>query len=932
MSKIIFVLVSLLWIGGCKNKIIEIPFPAEEVRISPSTRATQFSNPKKLIWTDQANGVRPLIRKFEFDKLPVKIYDSTGFLKFTKPPQQVHFDLDSLPTRPFNFYALPSKPLKFHTQILEQPKQIKTAHPHIVNSASGLTYEFGDPLVGTHITCVFKDRTGLLWITNEQGLYRYDGEIMSLIISGALVPNVFSMLEDRLGKIWIGTQGNGIIILDTKAGIFKQISTAEGLANDAVARMVIDQTGRFWITESSRNSVAGIDIIDADSLIIRHISKNEGLFSENVTGIVRDSSNNIWIGNLQGGVNIINLKNSTIKSLNHSNGLNTNSISSLLVDKKNRVWLAGMNAEINMVDLQQRSATQYYRDPKLAHVMIWGLMEDNKGNIWTETYGLRVPGKGIFVIDPLNSRFKNIGSSDAISSLNVESIIEDGLGQVWVGTLNGLNMFNKAGKNIEHLGKSEITSLVEDSKGLIWICTSARGIEILDRATGLVRTFDVKHGLANDSLENIIEQNGELLITSNGGLDIIDSARKTIRHFGKKQGLGSDLIETAFKDTSGRIWLCSIGSTIGLDILNEKRGTVEHIEFEDELKQAVIFDIKQDRLGRIWFVTNISFTGIIDPTNKTFRQLINAKEADRRSDMELLLDEEGKMWIGSSQGIYIVSAAQDSLRRISTREGLLSNEIFSLNEYAGRIYAGTRSGLSIITPFSVSSPQWKIESYGNAEGIRKLVNTISANSISKKGNFLWGDMGITFLNNLRNEKIFPPVYISGIDIFNQSQNFIDKNWSGVNEADTIWTSKKDSFYFKRGMPSDIIHSFPQNAKWDSVVEPYNLPVNLQLPYDNNYLQFHYVQAGLGSQDTTLYQYILEGADKKWSDITNNTYSQNYLNLPPGDYIFKVSARGKSGQWATPAAFSFSVMPPWWQTWWAYTIFGLLFRRCNCRNC
>jgi signal transduction histidine kinase/ligand-binding sensor domain-containing protein len=925
MVKILFAVAFLLWLGSCKNKVVEIPFPNEQQSFSPPGKPAQFSEAKKLDWTEKAVGVQPIIKKLALDKLPQSVYDSSGFLEISKPPQHVHFDLDSLPTRPFNLYALPTKPLKYHIQILEQPKLIKTTNPHIVNSVLGLAYEFGDPLMGTHITCTIKDRDGLLWIANERGLYRYDGETISLIISGPLVPNVYSMLEDNKGKIWIGTQGNGILILDKREGIFKQVSLPEGLASDAVGRMAIDPQGRYWITEASRRTLNGVNIIDVDSLTIRHMSKDNGLSSNNVSGITVDNQNNIWIGNLFGGVDIINIKNYTIKNLSKSNGLNTNSISSLLVDRKKRIWLAGMNAEVNMLDLQNQSATQYYTDTNLRRVMIWGLMEDKKGSIWMETFGNGVPGKGIFIIDPENERFRNIRVSSGLSNSDVESITEDNLGQVWAGTVEGLNMFNKDGNSIEHIGKSETTSLVTDSKGLTWIGTSSKGIEILDRATGLIRSFTTKYGLVNDSLEYINEKNGEIFICSNGGLDIIDSARKTIRHYGRRQGFTNDLVANFMLDVNGRIWVGNNNGFDGFDLLDEKKGTIEHINIPQGPKQIPgISDFKSDRQGMIWVAFNSGAVGIIDPVNKTIKYLLNAKVTTDALDMELLPDESGNLWIGMNGGISVVNAKRDSVFGISTRQGLISNEVISLNQYAGRIYAGTRNGLSVIYPQdSGSQKSWRIESFGGAEGLRKLARTIESDYISKNGDFIWGDMGLTIMNNSRYEKIIPPVYITGIDIFNQAQNFINKRWSDLNETDTIWTSKRDNFDFKIKLPSEITRSFPANAKWDSVTEPYNLPVNLKLPYDNNYLQFHFVQADLGSRDTTQYQYILEGADKKWSEITNNSFSQNYLNLPSGVYIFKVSARSKNAQWATPSSFSFSVMPPWWQTWWAYTIFGLL---------
>jgi signal transduction histidine kinase len=74
-----------------------------------------------------------------------------------------------------------------------------------------------------------------------------------------------------------------------------------------------------------------------------------------------------------------------------------------------------------------------------------------------------------------------------------------------------------------------------------------------------------------------------------------------------------------------------------------------------------------------------------------------------------------------------------------------------------------------------------------------------------------------------------------------------------------------------------------------------------------------VQQNLFNPDTVWYSYILEGIDKKWSDKTFNTASQNYLNLPTGNYTFKVVSFS-NGTWSKPAELSFSIMPPWWETW------------------
>ncbi len=137
----------------------------------------------------------------------------------------------------------------------------------------------------------------------------------------------------------------------------------------------------------------------------------------------------------------------------------------------------------------------------------------------------------------------------------------------------------------------------------------------------------------------------------------------------------------------------------------------------------------------------------------------------------------------------------------------------------------------------------------------------------------------------------------------------------------MWTA--DSFYVRDQTPANAGFSGKYGLHWDRVAGPYNLPQNLNIPYNQNYIQFHFAEANLGRQDSAFYCYILQGIDKQWSAVTNNTVTENYLNLPPGTYTFKVRSKGLNGEWGAPASFNFTITPPWWKTWWAYTLYVLV---------
>ena len=91
--------------------------------------------------------------------------------------------------------------------------------------------------------------------------------------------------------------------------------------------------------------------------------------------------------------------------------------------------------------------------------------------------------------------------------------------------------------------------------------------------------------------------------------------------------------------------------------------------------------------------------------------------------------------------------------------------------------------------------------------------------------------------------------------------------------------------------------------------------NSRLPYYLNNIAFEYIGICLSNPQKVRYQFKLEGFDKTWSPVTNET-SARYPNLSPGKYSFKVIACNNEGLWnKEPATFSFIISPPVWKTWW-----------------
>lgn len=112
---------------------------------------------------------------------------------------------------------------------------------------------------------------------------------------------------------------------------------------------------------------------------------------------------------------------------------------------------------------------------------------------------------------------------------------------------------------------------------------------------------------------------------------------------------------------------------------------------------------------------------------------------------------------------------------------------------------------------------------------------------------------------------------------------------------------------------------------DSVVFHGYGPMPVQrLPYNANTIQFDFALPAYDASAENLYQTCLEGFDRKWSNWSVQT-QRNYTNLPEGQYRFRVKAQNIYAQLSEEAVYTFSILPPWYRTWWAflgYTLFTL----------
>ena len=941
----LLIVIALLFHGCTLNSI---PFPPNEIKLKqPEGSIIEFSNPEKLNISDSFGKVNLKAQNLNLSKLPLPKTDEPD-LNFSLEKSSVDdsFRYSELPDSEFNYDGLKSKPLIFSISKLDPPITVKAGPPQIGDEKSTLTYKLGERerLEGNNVTCTFKDRSGFLWIATEEGLYRYDGENLLLFFKLSFPTLIHNILEDHEGNIWFTEQDNygiydsQIFILDLKSALIEHLENYIPMEDRFYLAIFIDKQDRVWISEISGQ----IDIIDKKRTFIRYFDAandtatslpSPSSFSKllmsrkTVFGISQDDSDNIWMKTVREGMMIIDIKNRKIRFLKTAHFLqpDADSISNLIRTARyfrtqslkinnNRLWmLTQLPGELIEIDIQ-KGTVQYFSDNnKQRNTFLTAIFIDKQGTLWTSSISnvKNQMSTSITLLFPNSGRTKFI-SSNFPEKTFISTFTQDNLGQVWIGTSNGLYMVNRNGIKTEHIGNEMINAFAEDSNGRFWIALERvnSSIQIIDPDTKELKVFKNHDGLRGDSVNNIVSDGSNVAILSNKGIDLIDVIHGTIGKV-EIQNFNSTTISYLVKDKAGRLWLSDDTSLNILDLRNGK--------FYKNITQGIkanirITNIRIDQDGLIWISDYVGLIYVIDPFKNTIKFILNALPELTDGGFKLLLpDKFGSMWIGTGSNIYVVNKMRDSILRFSAQEALNSQFIYSINEYDSNIYVGTNYGVRIIKPPTLTKKVWQVQSESNMYGYNNDISALNSTIVVKNSQFLFVNKGITVVNKALENAIPPKTYISGIDVFNKPIYF----------ANNEKKYKIDTQHLIGKLPKKIKNSEQEKMHWDSVNDSYNLPINLKLPYYQNYLQFHFLQANMGANNTVWYRYLLQGTDQNWSEETTNTISKNYINLSPGNYSFKVASMYK-GIWSKPTEFQFTIEPPWYETFWAYTLYLLIF--------
>jgi len=385
-----------------------------------------------------------------------------------------------------------------------------------------------DGLTDAEISRILTDREGNLWFAVawwiREGVFRYDGKtFINLTTRDGLAGNsVSTVFEDREGNLWFGDDtGRGLSKFNPRG--LKNYGVEDGLANALVLRIVEDKEGNLWVAHSDR----GVSKYDGVTFT-QPIAEDERVLG-NIYAILVDSKNNLWFGTCTHGDNsacgVVRFDGTDYTRFTTLDGLVWNQIFAIIEDRNGNIWMGAGSAEGSGEGISRydgKNFTNFTMADGLGYDDVTCLNEDHQGNIWIGTWA-----GGISRYEPLlrssdslrdGTQFTNFTTDDGLVSDYVNSIFTDSRGRIWIGTFNGLSMYDGASfTTLPQFAGNNIMSITEEKKGYLWFGMSETGVIKTD---GEVLThITTSDGLPNNSVPALREdKDGNIWIGTGEGL------------------------------------------------------------------------------------------------------------------------------------------------------------------------------------------------------------------------------------------------------------------------------------------------------------------------------------------------------------------------------------------------------------------------------
>lgn len=725
------------------------------------------------------------------------------------------------------------------------------------------------------VNCLLEDHQGNLWVGTSGGLNRYDRGDDCFVPQPTGTPwesgseKILCLFEDREQRIWIGTERRGLFCFNPRDKSMRNFAPQPKESNSfpsvCVKKVTQDRQGTIWA--ATYNGLARWTGKEWRQFPVYPDSTEQHVFKSPFVNALLVHQDLIWVGTDR-NLFLLDPKTEQLRCIPDTTQ-RALPFSDRVLDLQvvgSELWLSRESGLYHFpIDKPPDHMQAANRIFGTRQATVFDIFQDRSGLVWLGTSGY-----GIFLFNP-NRPFgyfgHGTGEADSLRYPFVYSVRRMASGLLWIGTSNGLDIWNEKTQSMTHLdelgvgvkGDYNVLALVEDRDGQIWAGTSS-GLLLFDSNAwqkGPMKHFDTRNSpIPSDNITCLYQRqqvdDGVLWVGTLDGFARLEHKKGTMQ-LSVPDASGNSVIHPVVRDfaesrsSAGPLmWIATEG---GLDMLDLTSDRFKHFSADPQQPGSLSNnrliclhpDLEHDRL---WIGTRGGGLNLLDLKTRRFRAWRMREGLANDTVYAILADASGKLWLSTNQGISRFDPATERFTNFGEKDGLQGNE-FNTNAYFadpdGVLYFGGTDGLTYFHP-----------------------------------------------SLIRPSKVPPALAFTDFQLFNKSV------------APRIQQPK-----------SPLLRSITETRA-------------IVLDASSNVFSFEFTALDFASPGDHRYSYRMDGFDSGWLEANSAIRTATYTNLNPGTYKFQVRACNDDGLWNDEGiAIDLTILPPPWRTWWAYTLYVLL---------
>ncbi len=588
------------------------------------------------------------------------------------------------------------------------------------------------------VACIFEDSKKNFWVTALDGAYKFNKktESFSRFIRGS----VYSVNEDRSGRLWFGTS-SGIRIFDPATNSLStcraDVNNPTSLCSNFINTIFIDRSGCTWI--GTQDGISKHCPYKYKFGHYQHIPGRENsISSNNISSFESRDPDILWIGTDGGGLNKLNFETNEITKFTHSNGssIASNRISTLYFDKSGKLWI-GLWSGIGFhkMDTEKETFIKYRYNYESTHSDWYNdFLEDSKGNFWVGLWG----ASGLVKFDREKGKFPkpDFLPKVVLNKHKVNSTAYSYEGVIWIGNTAGC--FEQFDLKLQQFRFIYPGQKMNSHK------------EALLYEENYITRINIE---PFDSINSIVtEKSGNAWFGTNKGLYFYSAENNAFEKIMNKQNLN---ILSLFLDKKKHIiWLGCIDGLYKFRINNN-----DHNEIIQISKTESVYEIKAFSENQL-LLTCRNKIRIFNTENRNSQDIQIKKQNLRINAAEKL--NEFELLMGTNDGLLAYNLTRKTFRTINQNT---FNKVHCLfKDKDKHIWLGTNTGLYFLIGFNADI-QIKKPDYWEHFPVNDKHTEILSISEDDLGRMFFGTTTGTIIFDKRNNR-FHPLRINEVDFCN----------------------------------------------------------------------------------------------------------------------------------------------------------------------